>query len=159
MDDFSQRILLNYCNKQNPSKTISEFSSNLTQKLLLEAETVWVMIQALVAEELLNHPKVELWGLNNVKDWQLLNNNQKMNEILELWNEKGATKEARNFIDLHPQAEKIESGWLYDIKDVSTPYNNKIDDHYKDVKKSKVFNDVKNLFLSYFESRNDQVQQ
>lgn len=158
MDDFTQRVLYDYYAKRSPIDTVQEYAANKTQQVLLEAAAIWVMIQAAVAEDLLNEPQVELWGMQNFDDWELMNNNQKVNQILMLWNQEGATREARNYINKHPKAEPLDPGfWVYDIKDVSVPYDAEIDEHRRQLKESEAFKGLKELLLSYLVRHIDKV--
>lgn len=160
MDNFTNKILHDYFARRDPFNTIIEYSDNSIHKVLLEAATVAVFIQATAAQELLKDPISELWGMENIEDWENLNNNQKINEMFKYWSEVGASAKAREYLDKHPLAEPLsDNKWVYDIKDIETPYDGEKDKHYQELKKSEVFKGLVELFANYLERQIEKARQ
>jgi len=125
------------------------FTKNL-HRLFLEAEAQWTRIQAYYMSLLSDHPKIILWGKNNITNWDDLNVNQKMTHIFNKLSATGILNKLRKFINDTPLAKKINP-MIYDISDVAEPYTGSLPEHLKQLKDSKLYIQFRDIALEAFE--------
>lgn len=118
--------------------------------ILLEAAIQWRMVQVMAVSELINHPKVMSWGrgldTGRNTSWENMHNIQKANVIFGYLERVGALEKAR---DVMNEYDKLSEN-TYEVNDVNTEIRQDTNEHIRQLKKSKIMDEIKTVFLNSF---------
>lgn len=117
--------------------------------VLLEAQIQWLDTQVFAIGQLLKNPQTHIFGNKNIDGWDKLNNNQKISQLFKYFNKSGALAEVRKYMENSSYVADGTTPMHYEIPEVDEPYTGIESKHWEQFKKSKVFDDLTNIFLSH----------
>lgn len=119
-------------------------------QVLLEADVQFLNAQIFIISHLIDHPKVVQWGKNNIKNWDELDNSQKVELLFRYMssiNDNNPLSAVRAYMS---KSDKVKSGsnpMTYDIIGVDTPNTGDKTKHWEQFKNTEVYKDLRNIFL------------
>ena len=138
-----------YCEQLKDTKTDKNRFLAEVYEILLEADVQFLNAQIFVVSQLLDHPKVEHWGLEHFPEWDKMNNSDKVSALLKYFGSDatgGALAQARATMNTSPDI-TMKNPFVFDVADVSEPYTGVKSVHWEQFKKSKIFDRLSKIFL------------
>lgn len=135
---------------------INEYCDNLADpflskvhRLLLEADVQWLNLQLFAIGQILRNPQVYTFGQEHIENWDDLNNNQKISKLFVYFNESGALKDIRDYVESSPDISSTKSSMHYDFHEIDEPFNGNESVHLEQLKNSKAFKDLVQILLNH----------
>jgi hypothetical protein len=155
--DKSSLVESIYKNCNDLKKSIYKKDKFLAEvyQILLEADVQFLNAQIFVLSNLIDHPKVELWGKEKIDNWSDLSNDKKVENIFKYFASKSPDSplaKARYLMQTSDLVNKSDKApmLVYDIQDVEEPYTGIKSKHWDQFKKSEIYNQLKEIFLDSF---------
>jgi hypothetical protein len=125
-----------------------KFSADIYQ-ILLEADAQWLDVQFYMMSQLIRDPQVEIWGRENVPDWQESTNEDKIKRLFEHFATTDGLRAARDYIMKSDKVSPTKSPMYYDVHELDQPASGQDPRGWEEFGKTEVFQDLKAIFLQY----------
>lgn len=138
------------------SKEIKKYCESLddpfladVHQVLLEADVQWLNVQTFVIGQIMDNPQVINLGREKIDNWEELDSNKKITKLYLYFAESGALEEVRNYMENSVDVFPGPTPMHYEVPDVTEPYNGNVAVHWEQFLKTKVFKDLRQIFLNH----------